>query len=446
MDRWGRIGENIRRVIPLLRWPRIRGVYYGWVIVFVGALAVFLSGPGQTYSVSTFIDPLMDEFNWSRSLVSGLYSAGTLTAGFMMMLVGRTVDSVGYRIALTAVAALFAGALLFMGSVGAPATLLFGFVLIRTLGQGSLTLIPYSLIPQWFVRMRGKTLSILAMAGAIGSATIPLLNLLIMDSAGWRGAWRFWALVLALVMVPLAWKLTRDRPEDLGLLPDGAPVNPAKGRNGETGEEATAEVSWSLEQALRYPPFWVILAASSIPSMVGTGAQFHHMSILAEGGVMRTVAAGVFTVGAVVHLIATPLFGAAADRLAPRHLLVSSLVLQAISLIYLIFVRSTPTALVLGVLNGVRMANVSVINGVIWPAYFGRGNLATIRGVTTTGLVVASALGPLPFGLGFDWFGRYNEVLILMALLPSAGAIASGMLPPPRNPLSEAEIVAGGRT
>ncbi len=407
--------------------------YYGWTIVFLGALGVFLSGPGQTYSVSTFIDPLMEEFGWSRSLVSGLYSSGTLAAGFIVMFIGRAVDRVGYRLSMTVVALLFAGALFFMSSVGVPFTLLVGFMLIRTLGQGSLTLIPYSLVPQWFVRHRGKSLSVLAMAAAISSATVPYLNLVIMGSFGWRGAWQFWAIVLGLVLAPLAWIFTRDRPEDMALLPDGDSDADVLSSDSGSNTSVPVEITWSLSQALRYAPFWIILISTAIPSMVGTGAQFHHMSILAEGGVGRATDAAVFTVAAAAHLVTTPIFGVLSDRWEEKHLLISGMLLQALALVYLLYVSSPVSAVILGVINGVRMANNSMVNAVIWPAYFGRRHLASIRGVTTTGMVIGSALGPLPFGLGFDVFGGYREVLLLMTVLPLMGAVAGWFLPPPRR-------------
>ncbi len=409
-----------------------RYTYYGWTIVFVGALAVFLSGPGQTYSVSTFIDPLMDHFGWSRSLVSGLYSTGTLLAGFLMVFVGKTVDSVGFRVSLAAIAVLFSLALVFMSLISAPVSLLFGFIMIRTLGQGSLTLIPYSLVPQWFVRMRGKTLSLLAMAAAVSSASVPHINIYVMDRFGWRGAWQFWAAVMLLILAPLAWKLTRDRPEDIGLIPDGDPVDRGGRDSGDPPSVPLQESNWSLGQVLRYAPFWVILVATCIPSMVGTGAQFHHMSILAEAGVGRTVAAAVFTVTAGVRLAVTPLFGIASDRWSARRLLILGLVLQSLSVLFLLVVNSTATSVFLGAIKGIRMANVGIVNAVVWPAYFGRANLATIRGVTTTGMVAASALGPLPFGLGFDVFGGYTEVVVFMALVPLLGGVATWFLPPPR--------------
>jgi hypothetical protein len=40
----------------------------------LASAAIFLSGPAQTYGVSVFIDPIIDEFGWSRSLVPTMYS------------------------------------------------------------------------------------------------------------------------------------------------------------------------------------------------------------------------------------------------------------------------------------------------------------------------------------------------------------------------------------
>jgi hypothetical protein len=69
--------------------PLKQSFVYGWIIVGVSALTLFFSGPGQTYSVSTFIDSYIEEFGWSRSIVSGMYSTGNLAAGLLMGFIGR---------------------------------------------------------------------------------------------------------------------------------------------------------------------------------------------------------------------------------------------------------------------------------------------------------------------------------------------------------------------
>lgn len=72
-------------------------------------------------------------------------------------------------------------------------------------------------------------------------------------------------------------------------------------------------------------------------------------------------------------------------------------------------------------------------NGVIWPNYYGRKYLGSIRGVAMTAMVVGSAFGPLPFGFAFDWFGGYQEILMASMVFPILGVFAALMSPPPRK-------------
>ncbi len=396
-------------------------IYYGWIIVAVATLAVFLSGPGQTYSVSTFIDPLIAEFEWSRAQISGMYSGGTLLAGTLMIVVGRLVDVRGYRFMLTFVAVGFAGALFYMSTVNGLLAIFIGFMLIRTLGQGSLTLIPNSLVPQWFIRRRGRAFSFLAIGAACSSAVLPFINVRLIALAGWRLTWVFWGGVLLLVLAPIAWYFTRERPEDLGLLPDGRKCRPRKDGSGH--HDDPLEISWDLPEVMRTGAFWIILLVTAIPSMVGTGAQFHHLSILAENGVAREIAALVFTVAAVSNLIITPLAGYLCDHYRITFIISLYLVLQGVNLLMMLVVTGLGTAVILGVIQGSRMAFMSLSNAIVWPQFFGSRYLASIRGVTTMAMVIGSALGPLPFGLGYDFFGGYQEILIGMTLLTVVGAI-----------------------
>lgn len=131
---------------------KTKNFYYGWVIVFIAGLTVFFSGPGQTYSNAAFIDEYIQTFGWSRTEVSSIYSIATLIAGFTMIIVGRFIDKFGQKKMI-----LFAGSLLalscFLNSMISNTLMLFlGFFLIRLFGQGSMTLIPNTLVPQWFIQ------------------------------------------------------------------------------------------------------------------------------------------------------------------------------------------------------------------------------------------------------------------------------------------------------
>ena len=157
---------------------------------------MFTSGPGQTYTVSVFVNPIIEELGWSRTSVSGLYTAGSLTAAVAMFLVGRLLDQYGARVVLPAVVVLFGFALIFIGQVSQQWHLYAGFALIRILGQGSLTLIPTTLIAVWFVRFRGRVMALNSLGAVASQAAFPPLLHLLISAYGWRSAW------VALGLVP----------------------------------------------------------------------------------------------------------------------------------------------------------------------------------------------------------------------------------------------------
>ena len=79
-----------------------------------------------------------------------------------------------------------------------------------------------------------------------------------------------------------------------------------------------------------------------------------------------------------------------------------------------------------------------VMNAVvtIWPNYYGRRNLGSIRGVTNFWFMTASALGPLPLALAFDLTGSYTPGLITYLLIPPVTAIAAIFAGTPSVPSS----------
>jgi MFS family permease len=200
-----------------------RRPYYGWVIVGVGALAVFGSSPGQTYVASVFVDPITRDTGWSRTLISGVYTLGSLTAAPAMFAVGQLLDRFGARAALSLVIILFGAAALAMNWVTHPFHLYVGFTFLRLLGQGSMTVIPTAMVALWFIRLRGRALSLTALGAVAGQAVFPPLVYLLITRMGWRTAWLVLAFGIWVVLLPPVLLLVRRDPESVGLRPDGSP-------------------------------------------------------------------------------------------------------------------------------------------------------------------------------------------------------------------------------
>ena len=90
-------------------------------------------------------------------------------------------------------------------------------------------------------------------------------------------------------------------------------------------------------------------------------------------------------------------------------------------------------AIVYGISMGLSGGIMMTTAAVIWPNYYGREHLGSIRGVVTSGMVAAAALGPLPFGYLFDVANSYTFAVSIFLALPVACVIAAFMASPPQR-------------
>lgn len=406
--------------------------FYGWVIVALATLAVFVSGPGQTYTVAVFLDPILEDLGWSRTLVAGLYTAGTLTAAIAVIGVGRLLDRLGGRVMLTGAAILFGLAAIGMSRVTVPAHLYAGFAAIRILGQGSLTLIPTTLVSLWFVRKRGKANAITSLGSTASESFFPPFVYFMVSRFDWRGAWATLALIIWFVLLIPAALLARRSPESVGLLPDGVSAPPEKQVN-ESALLAVNEVDWTLREALGTRALWLLLFAGSAVSIISTGLGFNQISLLTSKGLDAGVAAAVFSIMGPAGLLGAFIAGYLSDRLPNRYLLVAGQVILALAMLWTFVITSPWQGFMYGVLMAVGSRFVLTINTVIWPNYYGRGHLGSIRGVTTSSMMVSTALGPLPFALLYDLSGTYSLAILIFLSLPVACSVAALFASPPQK-------------
>jgi MFS family permease len=259
---------------------------------------------------------MLAEFGWSRGLVSTTYSIATLLSAVALVIIGRQIDRVGSRIILTVASICFGLALLGLSRVNTPLGLLIGFAVLRTCGSGVLTLAARTLIPQWFVRRRGRAFSIVGLGSAVSLALIPRVNESLISWVGWRDAWMIVAGVSLHGLTPAIALLVRNRPEDVVEYPDG--VSPDTTVSTTRSALADATDDWTLKQAMRTRAFWAMLVAGAVPALVITGVSFHQISIMTARGLASSLAATSFAVESAVAVPLTLLTGWLVDRYATR--------------------------------------------------------------------------------------------------------------------------------
>jgi MFS family permease len=179
-------------------------IYYGWIIVVVAIIGRVMTSPGQTCAVSIFVEHFIGDLRISRSLVSTLYTIGTLTAALSLPFVGRQIDRRGPRFMVGVITALFAVACLYMSTIQKALMLGIGFVLLRTLGQGALNMVSNNVVNMWWVRRRGTILGIAgAVSSLVGNGLFPSLAHALIGHYAWRASYLILGSLLVAFMLPV---------------------------------------------------------------------------------------------------------------------------------------------------------------------------------------------------------------------------------------------------
>ena len=387
-------------------------IFYGWFIVAAAGLVVFSTGPGQSYVFSVFIDSIIEDTGLSRTGISVLYLASTVLSAILVSFVSRLADRYGPRIMLVA-AGLGLGAACF-GMATATHILLFyiAFASLRALGQGSLGINCILLVNQWFVSLRGRAVGLMTLGAMLSTALFPSFARFLIDSIDWRGAYAVLGVVSIGLIVPVALFVVRNRPEDVGLFPDGSSQPPvSETRQATTGVQRRARVYSS-------PGFWLLSLSLSSPSLITTALMFHQASIFRENELSATLAAGAFAIFSVSSAVSSLASGFVSDRTGPKILLVFSMATLVATLALAVAINSLFVAVVYVVMMGVSSGSYIIVHGTIWAYYYGRHGLGRVQGPAMTISVCASAVGPLPLAVFHNLTGTYTLGMMLMMILP----------------------------
>jgi len=398
---------------------RARRPFIGWRIAVLATITGAMTGPGQTIGVSVFVDPIIADLGLTRSQVSAAYLVGTLLGAIALVRVGRWIDQVGSKRAMTWIGVAFGTGLVVMSGVNGLVTLVVGFTLIRWLGQGSLGLVSTVSITHWFDRRRGLVFGLSFTVVSALMALTPVFLGLAVEAYGWRSAWIIAAAAVWIVVVPIARFGIVDRPSDVGQFVDGDAAPAARGEND------AAPLSRSRRDALGESRFWLLNAAVATTAMLVTALNFHQISILGEEGLTATEAATMFLPQVVGAIVAGLVVGALADRIPARFLVALSMALLVCSLLMVSVVSPGWPVVVYAIVLGSSAGAQRPLVATLLPRWYGLIHIGSIQGVSALIGVAASATGPLALSLVSGWMGAYGPAALVFAAVPALIGVAT---------------------
>lgn len=393
------------------------------------AAAQFMSAPGQSYSVSAFKKPMQDTLGISETNVSFAYSVATIVSGLVLPWTGRMIDRFGARVVLPIAAGLLGLSCVVMSFVTNVPLLYVGFTLIRCLGQGAMWLVGTWIVGEWFLRKRGLATAVSGLGSSLSVMLFPVLNLYLIKQFGWQSTWQILGAIVAITVVVPAVLFLRNRPEDIGLHPDGiAPTSDGEPEEG--SQEGTEPViptpvanqptdeSWTLKEVLVDATFWKLLSVGVCAGMIGTGLVFHQETIFAAHGISKDLAMWLISIQAAIGTVAAFWAGSLTDRYPAEKLLALAMLMFAVSIGIVYFLPHWSFVFIFAILNGLNGAIQRTAGTVVWVNYYGRQNQGVIRGAAMSAMILAAAVGPLPLAMCNDRLGTYGPVLVAYAIIP----------------------------
>ena len=324
-----------------------------WFAVGVTFITLAITAGFRSAS-SVLIIPLEDAFGWGREQVSLAVAINVLVYGLVAPFAAALMERFGIRrVVMSALVAVSVGAGLTI-FMNAPWQLmaLWGFVVGAS--TGSLALVFAATVAnRWFVQKRGIVIGALTASSATGQLIfLPGLSHLA-EINGWKSV-SLSITFIALALIPFVWLFLKERPQDAGVLPYGAPadwVAPTKSSMG-----AGALAIDTLKQASKKKDFWYLFGSFfvcglSTNGLIGT----HFIPAAHDHGMGMTTAASLLALVGVFDLVGTIASGWLTDKYDPRKLLFFYYGLRGLSLLLLpsiLFATVHPSTLVFVIFYG----------------------------------------------------------------------------------------------
>lgn len=408
---------------------KTQNMFYGWKIVFLGFFINAFGIGTFFYGFSTFFNPMIEEFGWSRAKMAGVYSLSRLEGGIEGPIVGWLIDRFGAR------------KLLLIGCVMTG----FGFILVSQISSlwhlylvfGIILSIGYNMgfshgtgaiIAKWFIRKRGRALSILITGNGIGGAVfVPLIAFLIV-TFGWRWAITIVGIATFLIPLPLSFFM-RSTPEKMGLVPDGEPLTAASSMDSDEAETLLEETDFTVKEALRTRAFWIYVGSMVLRSCILSSIVVHQIPHLTDIGIPYQQASSVLGLMVLFSVPGRFVFGWLGDRFDKRILLFLLCLQQGLGLFIFINARTIELLYLFVLVYGLSYGGVIPLTIALRADLFGRRNYATIAGVSQFFSMFGTVAAPVLAGLLYDNTQSYALAFYIFIVLIILSGVLFMLLP-----------------
>ncbi len=414
--------------------------FYGWKLLAVLWIVVLINLAFPFYGSSVVNAVMVEDLDLDRGTLGLVFSLFTIMSGLPGPLVAVCIGRFGVRRTL-----FWGGLLVVSGSVlmatvvhtGLAAAIAFGIIIGSGVAAGGIIAAQAGLV-KWFVRRRALALAILSSATAIGGfLAAPLLNQIIESSEGnWRMSWWFIA-ALAFMASLTALLFVKEKPSDLGQLPDGEAVavkeKVKQGSRSWRGAVHFTTENWSFRESLSGSTYWLMMLCQLGVSCGYTVFIAHGILHLQDLGHTRDAGSWAISMMAISGLLGKGLIGTLGDRIDPRYLWVGFIAVFGVGQMIVVQADTPFLLIAVSACLGIGFGGGVVCMAAVLGNYYGTVAFASLTGLAIAINTTMSAITPSVAGWLYDNGHGYYGVFYTLAIWCLAGAILLFLLKPPQK-------------
>ena len=376
--------------------------FYGWIVAIAGACIIFSSCNFQ-YSFGVLLKPLADKFAWSRTAISGVISARSMTSALIAPIAGTLTDKYGPR-RIVIVGVFFAGlGYLLSASITSLWQLYLFLSILMGIGLGTIYTPVISTVAKWFGSKAALANGIALSGFSLGQIAIPLIVTFLIVHHSWKTAF-FTLALIAWVLGIIAWSFMK------GPAPNETSLPPKESIWEDTTVGESLELfrgDYTLSAALHTRNFWLLfliyLSCACCYQMVIA----HIVADATDTGIDPQAAALILTMNGITTAVGRLSLGGLANKLGNKHILSASMAPQVIILFFLPSAGDVWTYYALALAFGLVYGGIGPVMNSMATELFGTRSIGSILGSLTIAYTCGVAIGPLLAGTTHDATGSY---------------------------------------
>lgn len=417
--------------------------FYGWINLGILFPYNMVSG-ALLITFGIFLPFWVDDFGWSRGLISGAQSTSMVMIGLVAPAAGLFIMRWGGK------KAIIAGNLL--NTIGLVLLSFHNEVWQLYLGYGVMIGAGFSLggvlamntiISRWFEKKLSIAVGIATAAtGVTGIVVAPLLLHLI-NTIGWRSTFLAFAGMVFFFCVILPGLFVKNSPNDLGQIPDG-PRSAGSDFSGKRPERTAAcktPVDFTAKEAFKTKALWMLLIFYTLQYMTMNWVVTHQVAYMFDVGISSGMTGLVIGIMSTAMTIAQISAGILAARINMQLITLVSISTLILGLIIAPFADSFITVVLYSILFGIGFGINALVLVSMLPKYFGVTEYPKIMGYITPFNTIIGSLGTPVAGYIRDVTGSYIPAFRVSVVVMTIAFICIVFAKPPLHPsLKEEEF------